>query len=212
MSKYMVDGTELTGIANAIRAKTGETGGLSFPTEFVSEIGTLTDTSDANATMQDILNSKTAYVNGIKVTGTFIPLDTSDATATASDIKYGKTAYVSGSKVTGSYRFNMTTDTVRTKTLTTKIPGSGLYVETSGVTLLIGEIECSYDIAAVPELTSLVVGGVDKTANYEVKNLIYLGSSSKVTLCKKEGSERLNGSASLQMTFKYHDLNLLYSL
>lgn len=64
-----VQDSSLIAIADAIRGKTGETGGLSFPTEFVSEIGTLTNTSDGTATNDDIRMGKTAYVNGEKVYG-----------------------------------------------------------------------------------------------------------------------------------------------
>ena len=65
-------------------------------------------TSDANATSSDILKDKTAYVNGVKITGTHVcptgggGIDTSDATATSADIANGKTAYVNGEKITGS--------------------------------------------------------------------------------------------------------------
>lgn len=38
MSKYVVDGTDLTSIADAIRAKTGSEAPIVFPTGFVSEI------------------------------------------------------------------------------------------------------------------------------------------------------------------------------
>lgn len=60
-----------TGIANAIRSKTGGTAQIAaenFPAEIVA-IATGTDTSDANATAADIEAGKTAYVNGQKVTG-----------------------------------------------------------------------------------------------------------------------------------------------
>lgn len=59
-------------------------------------------TADATAKPETILSGRTAYANGQKVTGTYVPLDTSDATATANDIEEGKTVYIDGKKVTGT--------------------------------------------------------------------------------------------------------------
>ena len=74
MANLITTDTELTSVANAIRAKTGGTAQLEYPTEFISKIGTLVDletaTGDADAAAGDVAENKTAYVNGVKITGT----------------------------------------------------------------------------------------------------------------------------------------------
>ena len=108
-----VDGSKITGTMpnNESVIKTLMAGeNFIIPKGYHDGTGTIDSASlesqtDADASANDIIYGKTAWVNGVKITGAHEcsgGIDTSDATATEADILSGKTAYVNGEQITGT--------------------------------------------------------------------------------------------------------------
>lgn len=59
MSKYIVDGTDMTSVANAIRTKGGTSASLEFPSDFVSAIGAISGGGSATLITKSITENGT---------------------------------------------------------------------------------------------------------------------------------------------------------
>ena len=98
-----VQETNLKAIADAIRAKTGETSAIKA-SNFASKISTIEtgiDTSDATARAEDVASGYSGYANNQKVVGTLIPIappswnqSTLPATANWNSVCYGNGKFV----------------------------------------------------------------------------------------------------------------------
>jgi len=100
MADLLVKDTSLAAVANAIRAKIGGSSPINFPDGFASEIGNLTDTSDATATEDKILSGFSAYgAAGTKLNGNIPSQAAQTITPTSQDqtIQAGK--YLSGAQM-----------------------------------------------------------------------------------------------------------------
>lgn len=83
----LVNKSDVVAIADAARAKAGIDDKLTLSgiVNTIDSIGAGIDTSDATAAAEDIMSGKTAYVNGEKITGSYVP---------APAVKTSKTVYL----------------------------------------------------------------------------------------------------------------------
>lgn len=98
MAELLTTDTDLTTVADAIRAKTGGTGSLTFPAGFASAIDGIGSYDSDAATAGDILSGKKAFVGNATVTGTIDTKGSETFHPSASDRTIPANTYLSGAQ------------------------------------------------------------------------------------------------------------------
>lgn len=98
MAELLTTDTDLGKVANAIRTKTGESGGLAYPDGFVSKINGIGSYGSDAAGASHILSGKKAYVGNSTVTGNIPSKGATTYNLSASNQTISAGQYLSGAQ------------------------------------------------------------------------------------------------------------------
>lgn len=181
MARVFIEESSLSAIGDAIRGKTGETELLSVSDmpDKISGIETGVDTGDATAAATDIRKSKTAYVKGVKITGT-LP----DATQATPSITVSSTGLISASATqTAGYVAAGTksaTKQLSAQAAKTITPSSSEQTAVAAGKYTTGAVK----VAAIPstytQLNFTVIGGTSQPSS-PAANTIWVNTSTSIT-------------------------------
>ena len=139
-------------------------------------------TSDATATAENILAPYTAYVDGKKVAGSYVPLDTSDGTARAEDMADGVIAYVDGRKVVGNL-----TDSGDLKIST----GAPYFIASEPLGIKMGFIQTDVSIVPKNDIEKMILNGTRSITI--AMSAIDFGNASASSVLKGKTFTSVNG-------------------
>lgn len=157
------------------------------------------NTSDGNATENDIRLGKIAYAKGQKIYGSLVPegIDTDDATATANDIRSGKTAYVKGQKVYGNL--------IYTKENEYQINPDNPYPQKAEVELIYGEKSGEINISKIQHASYNGVYDISSDNNLMVA---YDKESNKLKVLKVAVNLLLENVWAVVSEYTFQDLGI----